>query len=846
MKHASRNWIRILAIGIAATLLSVILLVAYVAYSFYFSPLPQTDGVTRVEGLQDPVTVYRDSWAIPQLYATNNADLYFTMGYVHAQDRWWQMELSRYIAMGRLHEILLSDRETVLDADHLMRIVNLERMARARWQSASPEARRVLNAYAAGVNAYIQGREVRALASEYGLIGLSGQFDNLMIYLGRDVDIEPWEPYQSLLLLGLFEFAQANDIWQPFEQALIEAAASTGDQRAAPLAHSAIPTLPTHSTATDTETQQALYAQKLAITTRDFVQRLGLVGPYGGVAWALGGERTQSGGGLLSVAAQAPPEIPGIWYEIGLHCTNIQPDCTYAAVGFSLAGVPAIFSGHNGTIAWGFNPTGHATFASQTVTLNPENKLQYFNDGDWQALDTVSIGPTTVATTDVEAQFPPRTVYDSEFGAVVTALEGQTALTLQQQIIADDDPLGAVLQAMQATNWNTFQEALTTWKHPTAAWLYADTAGNIGYQVGGAARLQHTAAAAMDHRLTSDPPPTIPTTRYNPPESIIILVDGQLMPQTQQQQAFHDHINALLDRQTHATADGIAQIQGDTQSLLGPVLLPYLEGLSVSDEADTTEFLTDTRDWVLDWEYHSDQESTRATVFNLWVLEVLMSLHLTEAATLSHAERLELVWQLPELMRFPQHPVWDNPRTLVQEERDTQLSDAFVTVIERLVAQFGRDYEQWAWGTVHQVDFNSRVIGQQDLWDLNVVVSAGPFPLNRSEYGISGALDTLNRTAYWFEMSSEMPPPDVVPTMTIEDLHVALVPVYRLIIDMGDLDSSRAMHNTGQSGHPASDHYVDMIAPWRTLDYHNLRWGIDAIRNSATRELELRPAQPEG
>src|SRR5690606_18243098 len=126
-------------------------------------------GAVQVRGLQEGVTVYRDEWGVPNIYAGTAHDLFFTQGYIHAQDRWWQMEVARYIGQGRFFEIAGAN-EDVLRLDRLIRTVGWLQIAEGYWQAATPETRATLEAYAAGVNAYLNTRNKNDLAMEYAFL----------------------------------------------------------------------------------------------------------------------------------------------------------------------------------------------------------------------------------------------------------------------------------------------------------------------------------------------------------------------------------------------------------------------------------------------------------------------------------------------------------------------------------------------------------------------------------------------------------------------------------------------------------------------------------------------------
>lgn len=821
-----KRTLRFTLISLVLALIIIGGLVVYVGYSFYFSPLPQTSGVKLVEGLQAPVTIYRDSWAIPQIYASNADDLFFAQGYVHAQDRWWQMEISRYLAAGRLRDILSHRNDAVLDADRWMLTLGLAESARLEWDNAAPQTRAALESYSAGVNAYIQSRSVESLASEYGVIGLTGEFDSLLIYLGRDVEVEPWEPYHAILLWKLFALSVAPSFWMELDLATTVQQDTSGSLLKLINTATDLQSIPLDPTLLQLKPEELMQLrdQMVGELSADLMDALGFPSMVGGNLWVVDGQHTDSGQPLLANDLHMSPEIPSVWYEMGLQCSTVQADCPFAVVGFSMAGIPGIVVGHNDQIAWGINPSRAKTQDLTLLELNPSNPMQYRYQGDWTSFETQSID-LFVTDSDEPSLMPPHRVLISHFGPVITGRADGLALALNWSGLASDaDTIGALLNLNRAGSWGAFQSAVQGWAYPVMQIGYADVAGNIGVQ---------TVGVVTDQNGVVIPFEQLPS-RFNPSSGILVdanqwweelplegywAVDGRV-----------DRVLSLLEAQEHHSSDSFAAIQGDVYSLLATELMAYVQALTFVDED-----LQVVQMWLADWGRDYRIDSPQAAFFAIFtdaVLRLTFEQELNETQ-LNLYDLAPLL--LSNLLPVAVDTLWDRPDTPAIEGRDDILRQAFRVAYDQLVEQFGDDMTAWRWGDLHQVSFTSRIIGHDEFFGANLALSSGLFPINQDPIDIGGSVGSLNHTRY--SVSS----PFFDKTVNELTLRVHTAPVYRVIIDLADFNNSRAMLSTGQSGHPASGNYKDMIAPWRTLEFHDLQWGLAAVREVSDKRLELEP-----
>ncbi|WP_420111334.1 penicillin acylase family protein, partial [Pseudactinotalea sp.] len=374
-------WRRI-GIGVAAVLAVVLVVGSVTLFTVSRRALPDHAGEFRIDGLDAEVQVLRDARGIPQIYASTSHDLFMTQGYVHAQDRFFEMDFRRHLTAGRLSELV---GEAGLDADRMIRTLGWRHIAEQEWPLLSQETRTYLQAYAEGVNAYISSRAPGQLALEYTVLDLQAEVS----------DVEPWTPIDSLAWLK----AMAWDLLGNYSDelgraALYGQAAGYGSDVALDMVNAVYPEYPTERNLpilTTPELLEANAAAEAAEQTRvatgptdgdaapdrpqpdasvfsgladvqaalDAVPSLlGSGDGLGSNSWVVSGEHSESGLPLLANDPHLGITQPGIWYQNGLHCTAVGPECEFEVAGFSFAGLPGVVIGHNADLGWGFTNMG--------------------------------------------------------------------------------------------------------------------------------------------------------------------------------------------------------------------------------------------------------------------------------------------------------------------------------------------------------------------------------------------------------------------------------------------------------------------------------------------------------
>jgi len=766
--------------GAVLVLLLLGVLATYAWYSFR-RPLPQTDGALTVDGLRDEVVIYRDAWGVPHIYANNVHDLFFAQGYIHAQDRWWQMEMNRRLGSGRLSAII-GDNTAVQNTDRFIRALGWGRIAADAWQDAPPSVYQALTAYTAGVNGYIAEEDQGDLAVQYTILGLSG----------RGFAVLPWEPVDSLAWLTAYTWMQSGNFAD--ERAALHLLNALGDDLLHDLGY---------ATDFDYRVLNGALIDALDPINLAFM-------PFGGGArgdaWVVGGSRTDSGLPLLTVDVQQAISIPVRWYEVGLHCIEVTPACPYSVVGMSLAGVPGVVMGYNADIAWALADPLVDTQDLSILRLNPQLPTQYELDGAWQPM---IVHHETIPVNNAD----PLEVrlYAAEWGAVVSRQPNSPyALALQWIPPQPAQVLAAFLQVNTAANWEDFLAALQNWAGPPQHVFYADRSGNIGRQTVGSVPVRgHDGSLPLPAWQSANlwqgtqPAATTPPL-FNPPVAWIATDSPRLQ-------------DLLLTIDQHS-ADTFANIQADTYS---PFAARVLAALLAIDTAllpadENGDELRDYQNWLREWDATHEPDSPYPLLFNMfWVrlIEAVFDDQLEDG--LMHPQQAIL-----PLLENPNSRWWDDLRTPeIEETRDETLLNAFALALDDAKNQWGMQRQRWRWGDLHTARFTSIPLGDSGVAAIEEL-------LNR-EVPAAGSFDTFN-VAPWN-------------TTRANRYQVLSLPVFRMIIDLDSFAHSRSILATGQSGHPASPHYDDMMPLWGSVAYRNMQWEANALREASASTLRLRP-----
>ncbi len=789
-------------------------------YYLWTRPLPIIKGRLRLQGLRDRVEIIRDKWGVPHIYAQNDEDVFFAQGFVHAQDRLWQMELNRRLPSGRLSEVV---GQVALDTDQLMRIIGLHRAAKNDWMHAPEETVLALNAYARGVNAFLDTNQNK-LPLEFTLLRFKP---------------ESWRPLDSLAWVKMMAWGQGLN----WDAELLRAAIldKLGPERTAKLLGADIadtnPIILNHTPIPGFD--------RLVAELRDAKKFLNLTAPVGmSNNWVVDGTKSVTGKPLLANDPHLPLQMPSLWYETHLSTPEWQ------AAGVSLPGVPLIVIGHNAEIAWGVTNAFVDAQDLYVEQFDPQDATRYRVKDGWAKANVVR------EEIRVKGEKEPRAldVTLTRHGPVMNALTPHTSdanaprLALKWVGYDASRSLSAGLKLMRAKNWDAFRDALRDWTDPALSFVYADRAGNIGYQLAGNTPIRKKGKGATpvpgwndEYEWTGFVPfDELPQT-YNPAQHLVATANNCVVGMEYKHHLSLDTMNGfrakriidLLNAKEKLSADDYARIQKDvycipaetfqrlTRAFASDIVMhPALRGRGMS--ARDALALLDA------WDCNLTADSVAGALYETTLYFAMQRLykpwlgdHLTDTfigvgfhpllhpVTSAYIDRAYLV-----ALRILQNEESEWMIASKDSARDESgnaltsvdiLAHALNDALKFLETNIAFDMKKWQWGKLHRANFDHALGAVKPL---DKIFSRGPFP-----YG--GDTSTVWQAGF-------------IPKMPIPD-NAVFTASWRQIMDVSDWDNSRGVHPTGQSGHPASRHYDDQMRLWLEGKHHPLLWSRDQV-----------------
>ena len=787
---------------------------------------PETSGRLMVSGLKGQVEVLRDSFGVPQIYADNPEDLFLAQGYVQAQDRFFEMDFRRHLAAGRLSELF---GKSQLESDTYIRTLGWRRVAEQELALLAPSTRRYLDAYAAGVNASIADRATADLSLEYSLLRLQG----------LDYRPQPWTAADSVSWLKVMAWNLGENLDEEAERAIITGKLGAG--RAAslfpryPLDDDFAPILrrgdvvgkafdPSASRGSGRPLPAGLSVDQLRKATgalesvakinRSIPRLFGSgsgAGEIGSNSWAVAGSGTASGKAMLSNDPHLPTSIPSVFAQVGLHCRTLSEACPFDVSGFSMASVPGVVIGKNTKIAWGL------------TTSYVDAQDLYLEDvrGD-TVLEGGKYVPLNVITEEirVRGEDQPRSIRirSSPHGPLLSDVDQRLqqvsasrttpgaapyAVALSWTALQPGRTMDALLALDQAQNFAEFRAATALLSAPSQNFIYADTAGNIGYQLAGAVPLRRKGNGTKPSPgwdPTYGWQGTIPFAKLpyvlNPPSGFIVAANQQVIGAQYpyplgSTYSYGWRSQEIVDRLRDApplTMDSAEQFFYDDTIRFAADLVPILLKIKVADP-----WIVEGQRTLVGWDYSASKDSAAAAYFNVVchnILKFTFRDELPQELWPAGGDRWYAV--LTMLMKQTQNPWWDDVTTKDKiETRDDILLAAMINARKEITSLMARDTDQWQWGKLHKVRLQNPTLGSSGIKPVEDL-------FNRGDYQVGGGPAVVNAMAY-----------DDRTGYAVTD-----GPTMRMLIDLGDLDASRWVNQSGVSGHAFNRHYDDQTELW--------------------------------
>jgi penicillin amidase len=774
-----------------AVVLLLLLAATGSAYLYLRSSLPQVDGTIIVKGLRHSVTIARDADGVPLITAADDDDAAFGLGFVHAQDRLFQMEMMRRYGAGRLAEVLGGK---AVATDRQMRVLGLYRLAEAEVKLLSPPVRQTIEAYAAGVNAFLRTRR-GALPPEFLLLRFSP---------------EPWRPADTLVWGKLMDMLLAGN----YRGELLRA------RLARTLSPSELALLyPEYPADAPTTLAALMPIYRHLPLDRLYAALPPAVGPiYASNNWVVDGAHSTSKKPLVANDPHLQFGAPGFWYLARLRTPAAE------IAGGTVAGAPFVVVGHNDGIAWGFTTTASDVEDLFIEKIDPADPGHYLTPGGSAAFimreETIAVrggAPVTI------------TVRSTRHGPVLSDVlpAGDVApgyvLALAAPFLDQDDRTAEALWGIdRARDWDEFRSALRFWVAPQQNIVYGDSGGTIGFIAPGRVPIRNQGNASVpvpgwsgDYDWRGFIPFDELPQATNPASGHFISANNKIVPASYPYFLSHDwdlpnraeRIGELVAATPRQSPQTTAAIQADTLSLAASRLVPLMTRITPANEQARAAVAR-----LRGWDFRMDADKAAPLIFVAWLrafAHELFFTHLGDAAAYSWGLKPQVIEAV-----LTGHPEWCRAPKEEARSCDGMLSSTLDTALAGLRKSFGADTAQWQWGRAHIAVFANPVFEHiallRDWVDPRIATAGGFDTVNRGS-------TTIGDAAHPYE----------------QRFGAGL----RVITDLASPADSRMISVPGQSGNPLSSHFADLVRRWRDFDY------LVPGRAATVHTLRLEPAE---
>jgi penicillin G amidase len=755
-----------------AALLLVLILMAGCGL-FLRSSLPQVEGRIVVRGLKSAVTIARDADGVPLITAGGDADAAFGLGFVHAQDRLFQMELMRRYGAGRLAEIF---GEQAIAVDRLMRLLGLYRLAEAEFPLLTPSVRRVLEAYTQGVNAFLQTRS-GALPPEFLLLGFTP---------------EAWRPADSLVWAKLMDLLLGGDYRGELMRARLARTLSPDELGIL------YPEYPKNAPTTLAKLRRIYRRLPLDALYGELPPTVGPI--YASNNWVVDGAHSVSGKPLLANDPHLGFAAPGFWYLARLKTPERQ------IAGSTVAGVPFVVIGHKDRIAWGFTATASDVEDLFIEKLDPGDPGRYLTPNGTAPFETRHETINVRGAPAIEL-----TVRSTRHGPVLSDIEPADrvepgyVLALEAPFLQTNDRTNDALWGIdRAGDWDEFRQALQYWVGPQLNIVYADVGGTIGFIAPGHIPIRKKGNAWLpvpgwtgEFDWTGYIPFAELPQATNPASGAFVTANNKIVPDRYPYFLSRDwdlpnraeRIAELLARTPQQSPADSAAIQADTLSLAARRLVPLMTRIMPSSHLARVAL-----DRLRGWDFRMDADKAAPLLFMAWIRAFAHAVLFNRLGEVA-ADYWDLKPQVIEAV-LTSHPEWCTGAKPDRQKCDTLLGDALDTALAELSRAYGTEIAGWSWGRAHIAKFENPVFSR--------------LPVLRGLVGIrtttSGGFDTVNRGA----------------TTIRDDAHPyerRFGAGMRIITDLAAPDEALMIAVPGQSGNPLSSHFSDLMQRWQRFDW---------------------------
>jgi penicillin G amidase len=788
--------------------------------SFY----PESGGI-KVSGIKENVNIYRDDFGVSHIEANNEDDLYFALGYTHAQDRLWQMDLYRRIAEGKMSEILGKD---VIEYDKLFRTIGINKIAYQFYTNLSPKSKEILNNYTNGVNYFINSH-IKKLPLEFDVLNYKPEMwkpeHSIMLVrlMGWELNLSWYTDFMFGEIVKKYGFEKAKDFFPNYPEDapfIIPVDKKSNENTKSQDSIKKISGLKIE----DSFKKLADLGSDFFKTNLDFRNSFGIKGTHiGSNSWVISGKKSENKKPILANDPHLVLQSPSKWYEVEL----INKSNNFFFGGFSIPGVPGIAIGYNNAISWGITNLMNDDADFYILKNDSLNRNKYILKDVSYTIDSTT---ESIKIKDVkdEVFF---TIYRTKLGPVISNLSktgfinNQSFKTNSNELLTFrwtgfdfSDDIECFYQLDNAHNWNEFKNALKDFNLPASNFVYADTMGNIGYHAAG--------KIPVRKNLTNDNQAMYPSNgeiewisylgfddlpqSFNPKEEYIVTANNK--PQKDFKHYISnlyeppyraERIEQILKLRNNFNANEFKLIQNDVNSLQAKEFCMYLfeayrDSLSINPEEK--DYLT----LLKKWDYEMKIYSPAATVFAEFEIMLYKNIYKSKLGNELFDNYIFLknipVRNTSRLLKEQNSWLFDilgNSGKI--ENKNDIIKISFREAIDNLKQKYhNNDFNKWYWGDIHKVIIKH---------PLGTVAALSPV-LNIGPYEIGGNGTTVANSEYGFSSSIDK-----------NEFESYLGPSMRFIIDLANVSSYQSILPTGQSGQPHHIHYKDQTRLWLNGEY---------------------------
>ncbi len=814
------KWLKII-LGITISLIILAVGGTLIFNSMLKRSLPVYSGELKVNGIRSEVKIYRDEYAIPYIFAKYEDDAAFALGYIHAQERMFQMDLARRAGEGRLSEILGAK---TLPFDKLFLTVGIKNIAEKILSEVHPSTKKMLVSYANGVNNYLEEAKGR-YSIEFDVLGYQPY---------------NWEPVHSIIIIRMMAWELNIGWWSDI--AFTHLVQQLGEEKVKEI----LPEYPENAPTiipNETKNLNRTGLEFLQID-RNYRHFAGIAGNHiGSNNWVINSNKSVTGKPIIANDPHLAFSLPGKWFVAVIRSDSLNVE------GVTLPGVPGIVIGKNKNISWVLTNVMADDSDFYVEELDPANKMYFFNN-EWKPLE---INTDTIHVKDsADVVFE---IASTHRGPIISSIHQYTIMypddryqknAISMRWTGNDvsDEFYALYSVNKASNWKEFLESVSNFKVPGQNFVYADNDGNIGYICGAKLPIRNNVSSTFVFDGTTDkydwkgyvPFNEMPFL-LNPATNYIASANNKTI------QNFKYHISNIWEPHSRITRiTGMLESKekhsvDDFHNYQYDFISPYAEEItSYIVKAFNGIKVTDTNmkiaiDLLESWDFKMDSESQTPSIYAMFYKFLLKNIFEDEMGENLFNEFIYLA-NIPyrtvlKILKDNSSSWFNNVNTKQIETRDVIIRKSLADALLNLETEFGMKAENWQWGKLHTLTLRHIFSGISPVIDR--FVNIGP-------YKISGDGTTVFNTEYLFSK-----PVGILSPTQLKPFDVIVGPSMRFIYDFAEPEFFYLILPAGQSGNVMSPHYNDMTEKWLRGGTIKINTDDENIKNGGFQILRLLP-----